>query len=752
MEPIHPALPRPNHRAEVLAYAAACVLALGLAFVALRLWRADLTIPLAYREDSFAILTWTKTLLDNGWWMTNPYLGAPSQLEMHDYPTNCNLHFAVLKCLSLVTSDAATLVNLYFLLSFPLVALAALAALRNLGVARPVAVVSSILYAFLPYHFWRGESHLFLTNYYMVPLVCLVVIWLGKDEPFLIVRNPETGRLKLELRSLRAIASVLICLAVGCDFPYYPVFAAVLLLLAGAYSLAVRFSTSTLARTIVLFSLIAASFLGNMSPSFMYWWKNGRNLSPEHTAKRPWTDGEAYSLTVTQLLLPVEGHRLPLFKGLRDKFYTGTKLASEMDAMALGAVGSLGFLLALGALVCCHRADSERGRLYHLLGLLIAFAIFICTTGGFGTAFNLVGIGIMRCYNRASIFIGFLSLAALSVWLDARYRRYAQGRWGFACANVGFAILLALGLLDQTGKNYLAPFAAVKEEYRNDADFVAQIERCVPMGGMVFQLPYVSFLSYRNACHQMVPYSHFRGYLHSHTLRWSFGAMHGRYGDNLHARLAGLPLELSLRELAYLGFDGVFVDRLGYPDAGKQLETELRGLLRTEPIISRNQRFSFFRMNDFKERLMKDCSEGEWQQQHDRVYYYLQTQWTAGFFMEEVLGPDHWRWCGKDGTLEILNPSDHPKRVSLRFLARSDSPGTGTLGIHCSLFTENLSIDRSGTPWTKIVEIPPGRTVVHFQCTATPSVYPSRTIVFGLFNFHVEEIAPEQQVVDAAQH
>src|SRR5207245_2618246 len=114
------------------------------------------------------------------------------------------------------------------------------------------------------------------------------------------------------------------------------------------------------------------------------------------------------------------------------------------------------------------------------------------------------------------------SLAALSVWLDARYRRYAGGRAGFVCANGGLAVLLAAGLLDQTGKNYVAPCAAVKEEFRSDADFVAQIEGSVPEGTMIFQLPYIAFLSYKNACQQMVPYSHLRGYLHSHKLRWSY--------------------------------------------------------------------------------------------------------------------------------------------------------------------------------------------------------------------------------------
>src|SRR5262249_30272565 len=148
-----------------------------------------------------------------------------------------------------------------------LVSIEAFAALRSLGVSRPVAIVFSIVYAFLPYHFWRGQSHLFLVNYYMIPLVCMVIVWLGKDEAFLIVRNPETGRLKLELTSLRALGSIVICLAIGCDFPYYPIFAAILLLIAAAYALAYRFSACTLCTAALLLSVMAGSFLGNMSPS-----------------------------------------------------------------------------------------------------------------------------------------------------------------------------------------------------------------------------------------------------------------------------------------------------------------------------------------------------------------------------------------------------------------------------------------------------------------------------------------------------
>src|SRR5262249_8656789 len=152
--------------------------------------------------------------------------------------------------------------------------------------------------------------------------------------------------------------SVLICAAVGCDFPYYAIFAAFFLVITGFYSFARSRSAYTLLQSAILTGITGLSFLGNMSPSFVYWWQHGPNPSPQHTAKRPWTDAETLSVTVTQLLLPAYHHRIPLFGKLRDKFYNATRLTSEGDAMALGTIGSLGLLLLIGAFIGCHRSDS----------------------------------------------------------------------------------------------------------------------------------------------------------------------------------------------------------------------------------------------------------------------------------------------------------------------------------------------------------------------------------------------------------
>jgi len=115
-------VPSSSRRAEFLVYLGTFLLALGILFWVLRLWRADLRVPFAYEEDCLPILTWTKTMLDHGWWLTNPNLGAPGRLEMYDYPTNCNLHFLVLKALCLFTTDpaVASAANLYLSCAGPM--------------------------------------------------------------------------------------------------------------------------------------------------------------------------------------------------------------------------------------------------------------------------------------------------------------------------------------------------------------------------------------------------------------------------------------------------------------------------------------------------------------------------------------------------------------------------------------------------------------------------------------------------------
>src|SRR5262249_20726255 len=74
-------------------------------------------------------------------------------------------------------------------------------------------------------------------------------------------------------------------------------------------------------------------------------------------------------------------------------------------------------------------------------------------------------------------------------------------------------------------------------------------------------------------------YEQLKGYLHSQTLRWSFGSMRGRHGDLAHRALAWRPLGEMVQSLALAGYSGISIDRAGYADSGAALRSSLTSLL-----------------------------------------------------------------------------------------------------------------------------------------------------------------------------
>ena len=695
------------------------------------LGKRDLSVPLRYGHDTMFSLTWIKAMLDDGWWAHSGRIGAPGKANLADFPQYPHLHFAAMKLLTPVTDDAVTLMNLYFLLGFPLTSLAALAAFRAAGLGYGPAVAAAVLYAFLPYHFWRGVSHLFLATYFMIPLLFLVIIWLGRGEEFLFVRRAD-GRHRLDFRSPRACWSILICAALGFDFPYYPAFAVLFLTATGVAAYFAGGGRIVLIRAGLLAGVVAASFAADMSPSLMYRLRHGANPSPLLTSRHQWQDAELFGLTLTQMVLPPAEHRVGALKAVRDKFYASTPIPSEGDAMALGAVGALGLLLVLACVVCCARAESPRGRLYHLFGLLVVFAILSCTVGGFATLFNLLGTGLARTYNRVSVFVAFPALAVVFGLLDDLIHLPSRPGLRVAAGVAVPAAVLGVGLYDQTGAVYVADPRAAKQECGSDARFVARIEAAVPDGTMVFQLPYLSFLSIVNSSHKMEPYDHFRGFVHSRHLRWSYGAPHARAWDAVHAEVARQPLPEAVRRMALLGFGGVYVDRAGYTDNGREVEAGLVGLTGSAPLVSDNGRLAFYDLSGYTERLRASSSPGTWERERDRLCRAPWLIWGEGFFTEETLGKTRWRWAGPHGEIWVVNSTDKRQAATLTFKYRTVNPGPASLTLGGPLVTEQLTPNPDWTVYSKTLWVPPGRHRITLDSDAAPYVQPVRTVVFAI--------------------
>jgi phosphoglycerol transferase len=95
--------------------------------------------------------------------------------------------------------------------------------------------------------------------------------------------------------------------------------------------------------------------------------------------------------------------------------------------------------------------------------------------------------------------------------------------------------------------------------------------------------------------------------------------MKGRETDAWQNAVAAQPPAKLLRLLCLAGFDGIWLDRFGYPDGGKSLEGSLGQLLSVEPLVSANQRFAFFSLSGFKTKLKDLHTSAEWQARRAEV-------------------------------------------------------------------------------------------------------------------------------------
>jgi hypothetical protein len=147
------------------------------------------------------------------------------------------------------------------------------------------------------------------------------------------------------------------------------------------------------------------------------------------------------------------------------------------------------------------------------------------------------------------------------------------------------AVVLIVGVLDQTSGAILPDARANEAAWRADAAFVHRLERRLPHGATVFQLPVTDFPEH-GAGHRMSDHDLIKeAYLHSSTLRWSAGGVRGRTTE-WQWPASRLKIRALLRGLIAMGFTGVMIDRDGYADDARHQVHALRHWL--GPAIDRS--------------------------------------------------------------------------------------------------------------------------------------------------------------------
>jgi hypothetical protein len=95
----------------------------------------------------------------------------------------------------------------------------------------------------------------------------------------------------------------------------------------------------------------------------------------------------------------------------------------------------------------------------------------------------------------------------------------------------------------------------------------------------------------------------------------------------------------------------------------------------------------------------------------------------------------------------ITNQTSTPKLAALEWRADTYAAGTATLKLRSPLLALDLPVSPQPTKVSKIIEVPPGRQILNWECTATPYVHPTRTIVFAIHDFSLKKVDTSELVV-----
>ncbi len=501
-------------------------------------------------------------------------LAAPFGADWGGYPISDGPTFALAGLLGRAVGPFAA-VNL---LGCALIAAAALSfylCARHLRWRPEWAACAALLFAFSNYHLRWLVTLSFAQTWTLPPLLLLCA---SAARP-----APVVGGDRRRVLLLAAALGVWL----GWGNPYFVFFAGCVI--AGAFVLN-RLRRAPWHRLAPLGLLVAAMGVSVVVAHWAFFAAKLSGTGGTEQFDRGYTGAELYALKPLDLVIPPEDHRSHLLRDLGRIYASDTALKGEPFYNYIGLVGLAG--LALLALVALRRAARPSPtRRVPEAALAALWCGLLATVGGGTAALALAGIDWFRASNRIGVFF---SLWALFFLFGALHRATrSRPRWIALCLA---ATISVAGWFEQTPwYGYESARAAAAVKLAADRATVAAIEQTAGRDAAVFQLPFVPFPEAGRTA-RLADYEHFRPYLVSDTLRFSYGGLRGPAATNWTAATARLAAPEMVARLQDTGFGVLWVDRRGYADNADALLAQLRAFGLTEIPTARADEIAVFRL------------------------------------------------------------------------------------------------------------------------------------------------------------
>ena len=441
-----------------------------------RLWWADKQSPFwGPSGDGLGTMALVKTVIAHPWYWHIPELSAPYGLNLYDFSSVFGdwLHLALIKGLTLFSHDTALVYNTYLTAGFPLAAMSAFVVQRDLGVTRPVALATSVVFSVLPFHF--GTVEWLLTAYFAAPIAAWLVIIVVLGRPVWRMH----GRIPLPTLKVAIAALILSGGSV-----YWAVFCAVLLVVVTPVIALLRVSWRPLLSGAAVASMVAALALVAQAPSLIYHARHGSNNVVG--VRQPY-ESEIYGLSLADLLIPPPTHPVSFLAHAGERYAATNTMPAEEGKngwLWLGSLGSIGLLLGIGALL---RFGVRKPRVLPTAGFVSLAALLVSWAGGVSALVAWYVSPQVRAWDRMAVVIGFTSLLSVGLVLDRIGRRLNPTgiRWRRIAIGCGLTALLAYCVYDQTpqapkGFSSKAYYATQQATWRSQKQYTAAVVARLP--------------------------------------------------------------------------------------------------------------------------------------------------------------------------------------------------------------------------------------------------------------------------------
>jgi len=518
---------------------------------------------LGYDADAMAVLAQIKAASQGDFppllMKTIPQLGAPFRANWNDTPIVEQLLYWLTGCLASVTSVFFA-ANALVLFSHVLAAVSFFAVCRALACDARWSFAGALVFAFARFPFTRQLHHPQVLYDWHVPACLLVGWWLLDGAGF-------------RLRDRRFWIAVAIAVVTGLQHPYYTNMFVQLTGIACVVQWARGNRAAAVAGLAVCGAAMAAFLL--MCGNFLAF-KLAYGSNPGGMVRMfQWL--EYYALKPLDLFMPPPDHPFAPLAALAQGYFKNVLASGETPPSSyLGILGiaALAWLTATCVRDALARPSRDLPREAWQILWIVAYSI----VGGVNCLVGVFGIQLFRSANRYSIFI----LAIVLIWAIrqlSKIRLPAEAGWALS------AVAVAIALWDQVPPPpTAAQIADIAARVDSDRQFTRELEARLPAGGMVFQLPAMKYPE--RPAPGVSASEHFRPFLYSDSLRFSFGSMAGRPDTAWQDALLKADLPGVIRALEAYGFGAIYINRAGFEDGAAALLKALGDQARSETITS----------------------------------------------------------------------------------------------------------------------------------------------------------------------